>query len=351
MAGPGRIYTRLERFQSDLLRGERAAASEITRAYGQAWQRIRGQLDDLTQRMQEAETAAASGGGKAEEPLSWLLQRNRLTSLQAQIEQELASVASRADDVVRQQQAEAVEAARQHTQQLIAAQLQAAPRKAAGAVVRWNVLPREAVSNLVGFTADGSPLADILSSLAADAGAQVRRSLIEGLALGQNPRQIARQIRAALGGNLTRALTISRTETIRAYREAAHQAALEQSGILRGWRWCAAKQDRTCPVCLALDGQEFPLEQRMISHPNCRCVQLFLVDGVELRERKTGEEWFAEQDEEVQRAVLGDAGFEAYRDGKVKLRDFVTAEPVPDETWGPAYRRRSLSEILGKNEE
>jgi len=62
----------------------------------------------------------------------------------------------------------------------------------------------------------------------------VRDALIAGVGTGQNPRIIARQIRQALRGNLVRALRISRTETLRSYREASHRSYQANDDIMEG---------------------------------------------------------------------------------------------------------------------
>ncbi len=61
-------------------------------------------------------------------------------------------------------------------------------------------------------------------------------------------------IRGRLGGNLVRALRISRTEMLRAYREATRRNYQANGDIVAGWRWLCAKQARTCAACLAMDG-------------------------------------------------------------------------------------------------
>lgn len=51
-----------------------------------------------------------------------------------------------------------------------------------------------------------------------------------------------------------RALRISRTEMLRAYREATRRNYQANGDIVPGWRWLCAKQPRTCAARLAMDG-------------------------------------------------------------------------------------------------
>ncbi len=70
-------------------------------------------------------------------------------------------------------------------------------------------LPDAALTDLVGFLRDGSPL---------------RKELVSGLGAGLGSREIGRRIRSSLGGDLTRSLRISRTEVLRAYRESTRRS-------------------------------------------------------------------------------------------------------------------------------
>lgn len=328
MPDPGEIYRAVERHRRELLAGERQAASAMVRYYGVAWQRIQDQLADFQRRIAEAKAVGEEVG------VSWLFQLGRLESLRSQVEAEVAGFARYAEESVTTQQRAAVWAAGENAQEL------------AGIAVRWDRLPSEAVEDLVGFLSDGSPLRDLLNELPGDAGESVARELVAAVATGQNPRVTARRIRAELGGNLVRALRISRTETMRAYREATHRNYEANADVLDGWVWLAAKQARTCAMCLAMDGSVHKLSERLNDHPNGRCVAAPAVKGMNLPDRQTGAEWFAEQGEATQRKVLGHAGYEAYRAGAVSLQDFVGERRSRE--WGTTRQVRSLRSILGE---
>ena len=53
-----------------------------------------------------------------------------------------------------------------------------------GVTVTWARLPREAVTDLVGFLQDGSPLRDLLDELGSEASRAVRDALVAGVATG-----------------------------------------------------------------------------------------------------------------------------------------------------------------------
>ena len=105
-----------------------------------------------------------------------------------------------------------------------------------------------------------------------------------------------------------------------------------------------------------MDGTFHKLEERINSHPNCRCVAVPLTKGIEqvtgrkgLGETRvelgeTGTEWFKKQDAGTQNFILGPKGGRAYRKGDVKLENFVAK--VKDEDWGDYFTRAPLRDAL-----
>jgi SPP1 gp7 family putative phage head morphogenesis protein len=334
MSDPGRIYQQVEKFRNELLRHERAAASAMVREYGAVWQRIRVRLDELTKQINDARQA------KEDVNISWLFQRNRLASLLAQVEQEIARFVDYADPAIREQQRQAIKAAQRHAEQLVLMQLPEVQTS-------WSRLPAEAVSDLVGFTEAG-PLRELLDKLGPQVSDGFRRALIESITVGRNPRETARRVRKEFSVGLSRALRISRTEQLRSYREATRRNYQTNSDIVEGWVWLAAKQERTCPMCLAMDGTFHKLSERLNDHPNGRCAMIPVVKGMALPQVETGVEWFEKQDEATQRKVLGNPGYEAFNAGEVTLKDFIGQKRSRD--WGTTRYARSLTQILGKED-
>lgn len=334
MSDPGRIYQQVERFRNELLRNERAAASAMVREYGEVWRRIRVRLDELTKQIADARRA------KEDVSPSWLFQRNRLASLLTQVEQEIARFVDYADPVIREQQRQAVEAAQRHAEQLALIQLPEVQTS-------WSRLPAEAISDLIGFTEAG-PLRELLNKLNPQVSDGFRRALIESVAVGRNPRETARRVRKEFSVGLSRALRISRTEQLRSYREATRRNYQANSDIIEGWVWLAAKQERTCPMCLAMDGTFHKLNERLNDHPNGRCTMIPVIKSIALPQVETGAEWFEKQDETTQRKVLGNPSYEAFKAGKITLKDFVGQRRSKD--WGTTRYARSLTQILGRDE-
>lgn len=106
---------------------------------------------------------------------------------------------------------------------------------------------------------------------------QILRLLADGLAQGLSPRQIGRQIAAAVDGiGVSRATTIARTEVIRAHAEgqliALKQMGVEEVGAMI--EWTTTKDGKTCPKCRPLQGIVLKIDEAtglLPRHPNCRC--------------------------------------------------------------------------------
>lgn len=248
-------------FRAALLRRDEAALRRLMAAYGPVYQRIQARVATLT-----AQIAEARAAGATVRP-SWLAERGRLESLQRQVVAEWAAYAETASAVITETQRQAVAAATQEAHALTVAALDDAGAFNVGADVAR--LRPDAVAELVGVLGDGSPLRELLEQLGQQAARDVAAALTHAVAVGRSPRQTARDIRAALGGDLNRALTVARTEHLRAYRGASLQSYQANADLLRGWQWRASPSRRTCCVCLAMDGREFSLEEPMPAHVNC----------------------------------------------------------------------------------
>lgn len=210
--------------------------------------------------------------------------------------------------------------------------------------LQFNVLPAAVVETMVGMAGPefGAPLGELLREAWPDAVDGLTNALIRGVALGDNPRVVARAMADGMTDGLDRMMTIARTEMIRSYREATRQE-YEQSGVVTGYRRIAAKDADTCLACIAMDGEEYETDELMEIHPNDRCAMIPIVFGMPPIEWQAGQDWLDVQSEEVQRQILGPTRYDLYADGTVaSLRDFVATSEDP--TWGPTLEVRPLEE-------
>lgn len=324
------IYDLAQRFRNAVLRQDAAAARALLRAYGTAGAAIRREWDALLAKMD-----AARARGESITP-AWLLQQERYRLLLAQTEAEITAFARQAGEMIAAEQQRAERLAITHTEALWAASA-----KGLTVAPEFNRLPRGALESAVAFQQPASPLSLLLSRLPGHARQEIQDALIEGVALGRGARAIARNLELALAGNRARALRIARTETLRSYREAGHQAALANREFLSGWVWLSALNGRCCAACVALHGTFHPLEERMATHVNCRCTRLDVLAGQPSPVTETGVDWFAAQPASLQAEILDSPkALAAYRGGELSLQEFVgRRESV---AWGPSYYQLSL---------
>lgn len=187
---------------------------------------------------------------------------------------------------------------------------------------------------------EGQPLMALLDrgyGLAAEAMAD---KLIAGVALGINPRVLARQMmREGLAQSLDHALLLSRDQGIRAWRNAS-MTQYQQNGIAK-YRRTAARQARTCIACLALDGTIHDSSELFPNHPQCRCIMIPIVEGARPIDLPPAADWLASRSPAEQQDILG-PHYDLYKSGK-PLQSMVgyTTDPV----WGKNTRVRSVKSL------
>ncbi|KQN99690.1 hypothetical protein ASF21_12850 [Arthrobacter sp. Leaf234] len=177
--------------------------------------------------------------------------------------------------------------------------------------------------------------------LSVDAQLAMRRNLVRGIAVGENPRVTARRmIRETEGhfnGGLTRALTIARTETLDAHRSGGRASDIANADVMRGWAWGANLDAKTCIACLSKHGTEYPLEEEgPKGHQNCRCDRIPVTkswrdlgfEGIDEPPSlmQSSEEWFGNLTERTQLSIMGPSRLELYRSGDAQWADFATVK-------------------------
>lgn len=316
------IYATIQRFKSQLADNEAPAIERLVTAYAQIQDRAEAELLKIT-RMIEAATAAGE-----EYSVSWLYRQERwqqfITTLNSEIQQ-LNSLTG---------------------QQILGLSDAATTQGINNAMHILRIMgvytspPIKTVKSIVGQLADGSPLTELLDVLGQATSQAIQRALIVGIGAGQHPRVIARSIRQQTGMGLTRAITIARTESMRAYRT-ANIDTYKESEVITRYRWMATKSRRTCIACLGIDGEEFDLEVEPKNHVRCRCTVIPVTETVP--RFQTGSEWFATQPASAQEAMLGKSAYSLYKDGKADLSDFVDIKH--SEKWNDSIAIKSVKSL------
>lgn len=119
-----------------------------------------------------------------------------------------------------------------------------------------------------------------LKGVSAEVSAKLSSGLASGLAHGQGPHEIAREMLGDIDGlDRRRARAIARTEIIHAHAEGQldgfEALGIEEVGVMA--EWATAGDDHVCPMCAALEGAIFSVDEArglIPRHPNCRCTWL-----------------------------------------------------------------------------
>lgn len=341
--------------QSEILRIREAVTEQETlKRYEQAATRIEAETNRT---LNQVERLRASG-----EPLDAAMFRlNRYQSLQQQIDLEIQKVTGPVLRQVQTNQAFAAGLAQQTAFQTTHALLDSeSPDRVSttGVMSDWTRLPKDALDDLIGYMSNGKPLMNMLQNISSATAEHATRILTEGLAIGKNPRVVAREMRQSTGMAANRALTISRTEMLRSYRESTRRAftanAFETGGTIKGWVWHCALDSRCCCACVSMHGQVFNVEEKLNGHPNCRCTMVpktasweelgftNIPDTNPVIEE--GSEWFNKQPESVQKAILGPGKLNLYRGNRITLADTVIIKVNP--VWGSVRTEASITESL-----
>lgn len=260
----------------------------------------------------------------------------RLRRLRDTIASEVRKFAESATALVVEAQGTGLEAGLEHS--LVQIRNAVSAVTVAGAFGTPNI---DALRELIGVLADGSPVARLLSSYGKEAGRLATTILLRGLGKGENPRKVARELHVRMQMPLRRAQMVARTELLRAYRSASLAIYRKNDDVVRGWIWLSAANERTCPVCWAMHGTFHPLSERFASHVACRCTQVPAVRGAP--PIMQGSELFSELGEDAQKSVLGPTKYQAYREGRLALPDLVAKGR--NATWGNYRREKTLKEL------
>lgn len=342
------IQSIIKDYRKLLLQHEITAEKALISAHQTALRAIQPRLDNLYTQIAEKQKAGETI------PVSWLYEQKRLETTKALISGQIDHYAALARMQTNQLQRLGVQLGSASAQAQLEATL---PR---GVSFSFGVPSQDALESIVGATQSGSPLADLFKGFGSEAATEASDALVRGILLGQNPREIAGEVEQALDIPRWRALTIARTEMLRAYREAAIANYKANDDVVDKWVWVAALDTRTCAACIAMHGTEHNLSEDLDGHPNCRCSKspktkswddilgALGIDTSNIRETsfspQSGLDWFSDQDEATQRAILGNSKYEAYQNGDFELSDVVKKNHDPD--WGTSVSEKPLKDLV-----
>lgn len=196
--------------------------------------------------------------------------------------------------------------------------------------------------------------------LPADVVRVMKRELIRGIAVGDNPRVTARRIvsqsESRFNGGLTRALTIARTETLDAHRAATQASEKANKAILAEWEWHAALNARTCPSCWSKHGTRYPLDQAgPEDHQNGRCARVTITKtwkelGFDIEEPDSvtpdAATVFNNLTPDTQKRIMGGQRLELLQSGQIGWADLSTKHETSG--WRDSYGATPVKDLIAK---
>lgn len=327
---PSALETAIRRTRRQIDTLEGPVRQEMADLYARTVRNLATDLDLVTMQIRNAQDA------RIDVSPDWLRRQNRYIRLIDQAEREFARFT---DDGIRLIEGGRVRAIR------------------GGAAEAWELLdaagiergfaanvPTYAIENAMSATYRG-PVARSLARYGDDGAKTIQDTLLDGMARGRGPRAVIRDIQRALlsPANAARLESLVRTEMMRGFRNGLNEQYTQVAHLISGYRRTASHGPRTCLACLAKSGhiQKTPHTDW---HVNDRCIDSPVAVGSTFR-YQTGKEWFAEQSEATQRAMLPSReAYDAFAAGDITLDNFVGRKR--SRTWGPSIIQKSGRQAL-----
>jgi SPP1 gp7 family putative phage head morphogenesis protein len=119
---------------------------------------------------------------------------------------------------------------------------------------------------------------DLVGQLNETTATALRAALGEYITNGLTFRDLLGELEPLFGADRARRIAV--TETTRAYAQ-GNIAAWKRSGVITMMEWHTANDERVCPVCAPLEGQQFPVDggQAPPAHVSCRCWLVPVLQG------------------------------------------------------------------------
>ena len=341
----GEVYEADRRFASNLAAYDSRAFRTLVASYKTVFADYEAQAKALSDEIRAARKAGTPVSA------SWLFQRDRYKAMAQKALAAMGQYAAIAGYTVRENQTAAINAQEEYFRKLASGQ----SSMGLGAST-WQSLPSREIQAFVGASRAG-PLRELLDDLARsgnDVNLNAERILLRHISMGSSPARTAQALRNNVRGMaLTRAMTITRTETARAQRSAALAEMRQNSRVVDSWIWRAAGDERTCIACMANSGREYPLTETLLGHVNCRCVMIPHRSKGANPKVPTGEQMLTTMGRDAWPRVMG-PGRAAWLRRQVRggkslgeaLQRMATLHPNP--RWGGAYRPTTLRSLRGR---
>jgi len=195
----------------------------------------------------------------------------------------------------------------------------------------------------------------------------IRTSVVEGETVDQTIQRLRGTRKLGYGDGIINGINrrsaeaIARTAINHTVTMARQQTLVENQAVVSSVQWRSTLDGQTSEICIARDGQTYPLESgpRPPAHPNCRSTIVPVIKswkelGIDLKEAEPGTRasmngqvpaaetygtWLKRQPAAFQDDVLGAEKAQAFRSGKLTVQQFV------DDKKGRAYSLGELKKL------
>lgn len=340
----GRIYDAAKKYRKQVLQKQSEALLKMRESWKRAMRNTLKALALVDDQIEELESFGIDNINL------YFKMRERLLNIADLAEESIAKYTEEAFEITKNGQLVMASLANETTEKITNTVLGKPP---VPFTVTWQKINPDVLESFVGFTANGSPLQDAFAKIGPEAADVITNEIEEGLVIGRNPRQVSANIRKQINLSSYKAERITRTEMIRANREATRLAYSENLSIIKGYKRMATADGRVCPACLALSGTEYKTNEIMPSHPQCRCVmvpvaktwlELTGVEGLDDEEGKipSGDEILQTLGDEKARFILGPSRYNLWKNGTSVEK---MAQIINNIDYGPQSRVVPLREL------
>ncbi|WP_024817090.1 phage minor head protein [Arthrobacter sp. 31Y] len=320
----------------------------LTRAWVEAWDAL---APDFQAAVVELMAQASNGVVSRSVVAKNIRLRDSLQAARAMLD----SLAAQTNTIVVNDVGAAVLDALDTHSALISSQL---PANAAQVGVSFTRMSPEALAAIVERTTQ--QIHSTTRPLPADVERIMKRELIRGIAVGDNPRRTASRMMAKaegrFNGGLTRALTIARTETLDAHRAATQASEKANTDLLAGWEWHASLNARTCPSCWAKHGTQYENDvPGPLDHQNGRCARVTLTKtwkelGFNIKEppslTENAETVFNNLTPDTQKAIMGGQRLELLQSGQITWADLSTKHST--DGWRDSFGATPVKDLISR---
>jgi hypothetical protein len=320
------LHTLANKFRSQLQSKRDTTAQSLTDAHAQTVQQIQPQLDE-TYKAIEAKQQAMDGNI----PLSWLSEGGRLDALKQFVSEHIDQFSTFAKVTVQQ----VVDWA--HS---LAVQSATLFLKIVQPDTVVNPVSQSIVSKLLNGARDN--LTGLFGTFGKNAAQGIEKALKLGLVLGDKISVLDERIKTVLDEPRWRSIAIAATELFRMFNDGLMSNYQVNAHVVIGWQWQCKLSPHSCACCVAMHGTIHKLTETLEDHVNGECQPLPYFSGQELGQ--SGTDWFAEQDEKTQRAILStNVAYDLWKSGQATLQDFIGIRHDPG--YEPSVYQKSVKQI------